>query len=108
MAKEAQPRALQLCVFDTERDYAEGEEARQILAYHPETCSITDQTSVVGLAQALLTFCRNFEEVQINMFVVFLFASKHVNRLLCCRMHPVIACMPIEVSGPFTGQRRIL
>lgn len=53
---------LQLCVFDTERDYPEGEEARQILAYHPEDCSIDDQTSVVGLAQALLTFTGNFDE----------------------------------------------
>lgn len=53
---------VQLCVFDTERDYPEGEEARQILAYHPEDCSIDDQTSVVGLAQALLTFTGNFDE----------------------------------------------
>ena len=67
MAKEAQPKTLQLCVFDTERDYPEGEEARQILAYHPETCSVTDQTSVIGLAQALLTFCQTFEEVHSNL-----------------------------------------
>ena len=53
---------VQLCVFNTERDYPEGEEARQILAYHPEDCSIDDQTSVVGLAQALLTFTGNFDE----------------------------------------------
>jgi hypothetical protein len=53
---------VQLCIFDAERDYPEGEEARQILAYHPEDCSIHDQTSVVGLAQALLTFTGNFDE----------------------------------------------
>ncbi len=55
---------VQLCAFDTERDYPEGEEARQILAYHPEACSVHDQTSVVGLAQALLTFTGNFDKVQ--------------------------------------------
>ena len=54
---------LQLCVFDVEREFPEGEEARQILAYFPEGCSINDQTSTVGLAQALLTFVGNFSEV---------------------------------------------
>ena len=54
---------LQLCAFDVERDYPEGEEARQILAYYPEECSIDQQTSVVGLTQALLTFVGNFDEV---------------------------------------------
>ena len=63
--KEQQPaQPVQICAFDTERDYPEGEEARQILAYHPEGCSIDDQTSVVGLAQALLTFAGNFDEAR--------------------------------------------
>ena len=57
---------VQLCVFDAERDYPEGEEARQILAYHPEGCSVDDQTSVVGLAQALLTFIGNFDEAGVH------------------------------------------
>ena len=57
---------VQLCVFDAERDYPEGEEARQILAYHPEGCSVDDQTTVVGLAQALLTFIGNFDEAGVH------------------------------------------
>lgn len=57
---------VQLCVFDAERDYPEGEEARQILAYHPEDCSTDIQTSVVGLAQALLTFTGNFDEARVH------------------------------------------
>lgn len=63
MAREQLHKPIQLCVFDTEHDYPEGEEAQQILAYYPsEACSVSDQTSVVGLAQALLTFNANFEE----------------------------------------------
>ena len=60
---EQAPMPLQLCVFDTQRDYPEGEEAHQILAYHPEACPVTDQTSVIGLAQALSTFAGNFAKV---------------------------------------------
>ena len=76
--KEQQPaQPVQLCAFDTERDYPEGEEARQILAYHPEGCSIDDQTSVVGLAQALLTFAGNFDEARTHADV-----SRQRNRLL--------------------------
>ena len=41
---------VQLCVFDTKRDYPEGEEGQQIVAYHPEASSISDQTAVMGLA----------------------------------------------------------
>lgn len=67
MAKEQQNGPVQLCVYDTERDYPEGEEAQQILAYHPEDCSIDDQTAVVGLAQALLTFIGNFEEASFHV-----------------------------------------
>ena len=61
--EHAEAPPLQLCAFDVARDYPEGEEARQILAYHPEECSVDHQTSVVGLAQALLTFVGNFAEV---------------------------------------------
>lgn len=65
MAPEQQPKPVQLCVFDTEHDYPEGEEAQRILAYYPpDACSVDDQTSVIGLAQALLTFNANFEQVR--------------------------------------------
>lgn len=40
MAPEQQPKPVQLCVFDTEHDYPEGEEAQRILAYYPpDACS---------------------------------------------------------------------
>lgn len=65
MAREQPPKPVQLCVFDTEHDYPEGEEAQRILAYYPpDACSVDDQTSVIGLAQALLTFNANFEGVR--------------------------------------------
>ena len=56
---------LQLCVFDSKRDYPEGQEAKRILAYYPEACSVDDQTAVVGLAEALVTFATNFDQVNL-------------------------------------------
>ena len=101
MAKEYQVRPVQLCVFDTERDYPEGEEAQQILAYHPEACSITDQTSIVGLAQALLTFNANFEEARIQLTLAYVTFVKARN-FLHCRKLCVTACMLSDVCGPST------
>lgn len=54
---------VQLCVFDSQRDYPEGEEAKRILAYYPAECSVDEQTAVVGLAEALATFASNFDQV---------------------------------------------
>ena len=54
---------LQLCVFDSQRDYPEGQEAKRILAYYPAECSEDEQTAVVGLAEALVTFANNFDQV---------------------------------------------
>ena len=68
VAEKSIRQPLQLCVFDIEREYPEGEEARQILAYYPEECSIDDQLSIVGLAQALRTFVGNFAKVFLNEF----------------------------------------
>ena len=98
------PKPVQLCIFDTERDYPEGEEAQQILAYHPKSCSATDQTSVVGLAQALITFSANFDEARVirDICNAILYASNSC--LLCRRMPLVKACTLFEVRGPFTRQ----
>lgn len=101
MAKEQQNRSVQLCVFDTERDYPEGQEAQQILAYHPEACSITDQTSVVGLAQALLTFNANFEEARFQVAVAYVIRIESRSYLHCRKPH-VTACMLSDMCGPST------
>lgn len=93
MAKEQQNGPVQLCVYDTERDYPEGEEAQQILAYHPEACSIDDQTAVVGLAQALLTFSANFEEASFPVTTAHMICgeARHIPTALqeatCDSMH---------------------
>ena len=98
MAKEQQTRPVQLCVYDTERDYPEGEEAQQILAYYPEACSITDQTSVVGFAQALLTFTANFEEARVRVTVAYV-TYVEARSFLHCRKPFVTACMLNDMCG---------
>lgn len=105
METEQQPKAVQLCVFDVEHDYPEGEEAQQILAYHPEACSADGQTSVVGLAQALLTFSSNFAEARWCSCFLLVFDLLDEESGLCYRRHLVIACMPIGISGLSTDQR---
>ena len=61
--KQELPRyRLQLCVFDSQRDYPEGQEAQRILAYYPKDCPVDEQTAVVGLAEALVTFANNFDQ----------------------------------------------
>ena len=105
MAKDQQYKPVQLCVFDTEHDYPEGEEAHQILAYHPEACSVDDQASVVGLAQALLTFNANFAEVGSQVGVPLVVSSKAKGSALHCRKPHVIACMPSDTCGPSTDRR---
>ena len=101
MAKEQQTRPLQLCVYDTERDYPEGEEAQQILAYYPEACSVTDQTSVIGLAQALLTFTANFEEARGQVTVAYVTCVEARNFSHCRKPH-VTSCMLSNMFGPST------
>lgn len=99
---------IQLCAFDTSRDYPEGEEARQILAYHPADCSVDDQISVVGLAQALLTFTGNFDEACTRSLLVVPKARNTFYFLSRCRMQVATACMPSETYGCSEGQSRTL
>ena len=106
MAREQQPKPVQLCVFDTERDYPEGEEAQRILAYYPpDACSVDDQTSVIGFAQALLTFNANFEEVGRFELAFWCLQSEQEPSTLHRRKPVVIACMPNGMCGPSTDRR---
>lgn len=107
MAKEQQSGPIQLCVYDTERDYPEGEEAQQILAYHPEACSISDQIAVVGLAQALLTFNTNFEEASLQVTTAHVTCGQAENFPTARRKPPVTACMPSNMCGPFNDHSHI-
>ena len=101
-------RPIQLCAFDTSRDYPEGEEARQILAYHPADCCVDDQISVVGLAQALLTFTGNFDEACTRSLFAVSWASNSLCCVSRCRMQVATACMPSETYGCSQGLQAIL
>ena len=58
-----QGRPLQLCVFDERRGEQEGQEQDKLLGYYPAQVPLQEQGSVVGLAQALLTFTNTFQPV---------------------------------------------
>lgn len=51
---------LQLCVFDMRRGQHEGQELDKILFFHPTSCPLTSQLSVIGLGEGLITFTRIF------------------------------------------------
>lgn len=105
--KERQTYPLQLCVFDSQRDYPEGEEAQRILAYYPTDCSIDEQTAVIGLAEALATFSNNFDEVLVRPRVPRVRSSfDQTNGDLCIRFRttPAVVCWRSEADGRFTDQ----
>lgn len=52
--------AVKLCVFDLRRGQREGEEVEKILFFHPPDLLLTEQLSVIGLSEGLITFSRIF------------------------------------------------
>lgn len=54
---------LQICLFDDRRGEVEGEESDKLLGYYPTQVSAQAQTAFVGLVQAIVTFCRTFQDV---------------------------------------------
>ncbi|KAL9243778.1 hypothetical protein vseg_017624 [Gypsophila vaccaria] len=52
--------AVKLCVFDLSRGQIEGEEVEKILFFYPPDLPLTDQLSVIGLSEGLITFTRIF------------------------------------------------
>ncbi|KAK9689794.1 hypothetical protein RND81_09G081600 [Saponaria officinalis] len=52
--------AVKLCVFDLRRGQIEGEEVEKILFFYPPDLPLTDQLSVIGLSEGLITFTRIF------------------------------------------------
>ena len=54
---------VQLCVFDTRRGRAEGQEADKVLAYYPADVPADEQANVVGLVQAVSAFSAIFSQV---------------------------------------------
>ena len=57
------PPSLQLCIYDSRRGKAEGDEADRVLAYYPADVSPNEQASTVGLAQAVGAFTATFSKV---------------------------------------------
>lgn len=52
--------AVKLCVFDLRRGQREGDEVEKILFFYPSELPLTDQLSVIGLSEGLITFTRIF------------------------------------------------
>lgn len=50
--------AVKLCVFDLRRGQREGDEVEKILFFYPSELPLTDQLSVIGLSEGLITFTR--------------------------------------------------
>jgi hypothetical protein len=63
---EQEPRPaplVQLCVFDARRGREEGQEAEKVLGYYPADVPPDEQSSVVGLVQAVSAFSAIFSQV---------------------------------------------
>ncbi|KAH9616695.1 hypothetical protein KSS87_023823 [Heliosperma pusillum] len=54
------PITVKLCVFDSRRGQREGEEVEKILYFYPPDLHLTEQLSVIGLSEGLITFTRIF------------------------------------------------
>jgi hypothetical protein len=54
---------LSISFFDSSRGHTEGEEHDKILAFYPPNTSTNVQCSIVGLAQAVITFSNTFNQV---------------------------------------------
>ncbi|XP_074284867.1 vacuolar fusion protein CCZ1 homolog B-like isoform X2 [Silene latifolia] len=52
--------SVKLCVFDLRRGQKEGEEIEKILFFYPPDLAFTQQLSVIGLSEGLITFTRIF------------------------------------------------
>lgn len=52
--------AVKLCVFDLRRGQREGQEVEKILFFYPSELPLTEQLSVIGLSEGLITFTRIF------------------------------------------------
>lgn len=50
--------AMKLCMFDLRRGQTEGQELDKILFFYPADLPITNQLSVIGLSEGLITFTR--------------------------------------------------
>ncbi|KAL8142079.1 LOW QUALITY PROTEIN: hypothetical protein V2J09_015111 [Rumex salicifolius] len=51
---------VRICVFDLRRGQREGDELDKILFFYPADLPISDQLSVIGLSEGLITFTRIF------------------------------------------------
>ena len=58
---------VQLCVFDSRRGKAEGQEVDKVLAYYPADVPANVQANVVGLVQAVGAFSAIFSQVGLLM-----------------------------------------
>ncbi|KAL2937907.1 Vacuolar fusion protein CCZ1-like protein B [Bienertia sinuspersici] len=52
--------AVKFCVFDLRRGQREGQEVEKILFFYPSESPLTEQLSVIGLSEGLITFTRIF------------------------------------------------
>jgi hypothetical protein len=57
-------QSLHVFLFDDRRGYKEGQESDKLLGYYPAGTPVDQQTSAVGLAQAILTFNSTFQPVR--------------------------------------------
>jgi len=55
---------LHIFLFDDRRGEKEGQESDKVLGYYPASTPADQQTSAIGLAQAILTFNNTFQPVR--------------------------------------------
>ena len=111
-----QGRPFQLCIFDERRGEQEGQEQDKILGYYPAQVPLQEQGSVVGLAQALLTFTNTFqpvwpspspsERLQQAVRAASYWSSGQYHPLLYCRTPPVKQCTQSTAGGLCTAASR--
>jgi len=68
VGKNIGAQALHIFLFDDRRGDKEGQEADKVLGYYPASTPVDQQTSNVGLAQAILTFNSTFEPVSLTPY----------------------------------------
>lgn len=60
---------FQFCVFDMRRGQQEGKELDKILFYFPANSPFSNQLSVIGLSEGLITFTRLMESLSCLVFI---------------------------------------
>lgn len=72
--------AVKLCVFDLRRGQREGDEVEKILFFYPSEVPLTEQLSVIGLSEGLITFTRLVTSLGIFLY----FSSCNVRNVQEC------------------------